>query len=264
MSSTKKMNQSPPDNGGKIRKQSTTVSPPIIWASNNAVGIAHNVYLPDGSNVPIMVCGNPETGQYRYLSSNDCWIYGDIVETNQELIFQPTAVQPPAGEYPKTPLVAALTAETNFTSFISYKGVAVELVSSLTNVMWTNGRSLCCMNHVEAGNFVADIRGYSECYSDFILKGRSGLVTDTISELLVRIGWYPVNPTQTPENPALSDYILRICEAREYGPVDPWVFYYHRKFTLSPCALGRMIRCCYNGQVTLTEWELYYLNNLVV
>ncbi len=237
----------------KIKNFSSTSPAPFA-------GIANNVLLPDGSREPVMVCGNPVTGQYRYRSNNNCWIYGDIIKTKAGLEFQQAVEQPSTGDYPHNPLVKKLTADNKIKLTLVNSILAGELVSGLTNVTWTDGQSLCSMSYVEAGNFVASLRDQGECYSDLVLDGRPGFVTVAIWDLLEKHGWYPVNPRKTPENPNLLDHILAICEARKHGPIEPWVHYHHKASTTCKSDIGRMIRCCFNGQATLTEWELYFLN----
>ena len=143
-------------------------------------GIANNVLLPDGSREPVMVCGNPATGQYRCRSNNNCWIYGDIITTKAGLEFQQAAQQPSTSDYPHNPLVKKLIADNEIKLTLVNSILAKELVSGLTNVTWTDGQSLCCMSYVEAGNFVASLRDQGECYSDLVLDSRPGFVTVAI------------------------------------------------------------------------------------
>ena len=248
-----------PTLGVKTTKPSSTGISGLPIASG-AVGIFRDVLLPDGTREPMMVCGNPATGQYRVRTNDGCWNYGYITTTERGSEFQQSTDQPLAGDYPLNPLVTSLTADKKIKAVLANQDLAEQLVAGLTNVTWTNGRSLCSMNHVEAGNFVADIRDKRECYSDLVLAGRPGFVTIAIWDLLENYGWYPVNPRKNPENSALLVQILAICEARKHRPIEPWVHYHHEETTTSDTEIGRMIRCCFNGQATLTEWELYFLN----
>ena len=222
--------------------------------------MAKNVLLPDNTRAAEMTCGDPATGEFRRKTTDGRWVYGTIVNTPKELVFQDSPTQTSTCSYPDNPLAAQLNSDPSFKELVADKDVADEIHSGLSGKTWTNGKAFCCFNYVEAGKFVAHLRGKGECYSDFLFVGRPGFITENTLEILEERGWYPTNPDVIPENPELATRIVAECEKREHKQIEPWVYYYHEYTFSGDDEMGRMKRCCSNGQVTLTEWELFYLN----
>ena len=155
---------------------------------------------------------------------------------------------------------AVLKTDTHIKAILANQDLAVELVSGLSHVTWTDGQSLSCMSYVEAGNSIASLRGKGECYSDLVLDSRLGFVTESVWELMDGYGWYPLNPNASPENPDHVKSIMEECEVRDYRMIQPWVYYRHDAPFAGDDLISRMNRCCFSSQVTLTEWEIFYLN----
>ena len=221
---------------------------------------AKNVHLPDHTIVAEMTCGDPATGEFRRMDDNGRWVYGSIGKTAKGPKFRDSLIQSSTVGFPNLPLVDELNSDPAIKELIDDENFAIALFSGLTGIMWTDGESLNCLNYVEAGKFVAHLRDKGECYSDFLFAGEPDYITKEILEILGMNGWYPTNPKTRLEYPELATDIVTDCELRETEPVEAWVYYYEGCFFDGCDLMERMKRCCLNGQTTLTEWELFYLN----
>ena len=150
---------------------------------------AHNVPLPDGSRETI----------YRRKSSDDRWIYGDLVVSAQGIEFVDSANQSEIPNVFESSLIEFLSANANLKTALGIDPLAIQLVSALTDVVWSDGEYFALMNFVQAGNTVAMLRDKGERFFDFYQGSRPGFVTHAVLYLVEGSGWYPIHPDKLKE-----------------------------------------------------------------
>ena len=219
-----------------------------------------NVLSPDGSRIAEMTCGDPETGLFRRKTAEGLWIYGEVVKVPGDLIFKDSPKQTTMCRYSDSPLPALLNKNLVIKEFVKDFDRAIALFSGLAGKSWTDGKSICSFNYVEAGKYIASLRNYGECYSDYFYSGSPGYITSKIMELLGEFAWFPIDPNAKIEDSNLATQILNECESRSAKQLEPWVFYYHDIARPGDKEVERMIRCCLEGKAKLTDWEQFYLN----
>ena len=217
----KTKNNTAKSNRTKVSPSTKTESKPEVSSFIKEQGIvvgAHNVLLPDGSRDKIMKCGDPITGKYRRKSSDDRWIYGDIVETDQGIVFNDSTNQPNLSDLPNNPVVEFLNAKSNIKEILANDSLAVDLVSALSHVIWTNGELFACMSDIDAGNSIALLRDKGEYYSDFAPDIRTSIDAEGVGKLLSGCGWYPANESDLLK---ISAHLHDIVEGGEVSEDDP-------------------------------------------
>ena len=221
---------------------------------------ANQVLLPNRSRASEMTCGDPATGLFRRKTSEGLWIYGEIVKIAGDLIFEDSPTQTTMCSFSDLPLPTLLNNNSDIKEFVKDFDCAIELFSGLAGKSWTDGKSTCSFNYVEAGKYIASLRNVGECYSDYLFRGSPGYITSQTMEILGEFDWYPVDPDAQVEDSKLATRILHECESRPASQLEPWVFYYHDIASPGDREVERMIRCCLEGKAKLSEWEQFYLN----
>ena len=221
---------------------------------------AQNVLSPDGTRISELTCGDPETGLFRRKTVEGLWIYGKVLKVPGDLIFEDSPIQTTMCRFSGSPLPALLNENLAIKEFVKDIDCAIILYSGLARMTWTDGKSKCSFNYVDAGKYIASLRNIGECYSDYLYSGSPGYITSKIIELLGELGWYPIDPEVQVEDPKLATRILHECESRPKQELEPWVFYYHDTAGPGDKEVDRMIRCCLEGKAKLADWEQFYLN----